>query len=60
MVGSGASDEDAGIIPRSLNYIFDRLQSHKQNLQQAQQQADASNPTNLMSVLALKVSFIEI
>jgi hypothetical protein len=60
MVGSGANDEDAGIIPRSLNYIFDRLQSHKQNLQQAQQQADASNPTNLMSVLALKVSFLEI
>jgi hypothetical protein len=45
MVGSGVNDEDGGIIPRALHHIFLRLHQCK----------EAG-----MSVLALKISFLEI
>ena len=45
MVGSNISDDDAGIIPRSLQYIFDRLKEQKEEG---------------MSVINLKISFLEI
>lgn len=48
MVGSGVNDEDGGIIPRALHHLFTRLQQQKDDV------------PGLLSVLALKVSFLEI